>query len=132
MNAPDLPLAEIPLIETFPGSPAHDLFGSVSDADEAETFHALWQDFREILTKRLDVLGDFTDAELLCQELHALRGMTSQFGLFLLEIYLFSWEKKTPDAVVATPRFLPGTLAIASRSFKAMEDAFPFLQNHTT
>jgi hypothetical protein len=131
MNNTDFSMSAIPLIETQPGSAAHDLFGSASSADDVEIFRSLWQDFCQTLIQRLEALKDFTDAELLSRELHTLRGMTAQFGLFLLEIYLFSWEKKTSDTVAATPRFLPGSLALASHSFKAMEEAFPFLQSPT-
>ena len=127
MKSPDSPPEEIPLVETAPGSPIHDLFGFVSDADEAEVFRAMWRDFREDLIPRLEALDGFTDAELLRRELHALRGMSAQFGLFLLEVYLFAWEKKTPDPVAATPRFFPGSLAIAIRSLAAIERDFPFL-----
>ena len=129
MNNTDSPVAAIPLIETFPGSPAHDLFGSASGADEVEIFCSLWLDFCGTLIPRLEALGSFTDVELLRSELHTLRGMSAQFGLFLLEIYFFAWEKKTSDPVVATPRFLPGALIIATRSLDAMESAFPFLHS---
>ena len=127
MNSSDSPVAEIPLVETAPGSPIHELFGSVSDAEEADVFRSIWGDFRGDLIPRLEALGSFTDAELLRRELHTLRGTSAQFGLFLLEVYLFAWEKKTPDPVAAAPRFLPGSLAIAVRSLEAIEHDFPFL-----
>jgi len=129
MNSSDSTLGEIPLVETAPGSPIHDLFGSLGDPDETEVFRSMWEDFCGELIPRLKALGNFTDAELLRRELHAIRGMSAQFGLFLLEVFLFAWEIKAPDPVAATPRFLPGSLAIASRSMKVVERDFPFLRS---
>lgn len=91
---------------------------------------SIWLDFRGELLPRLESLDrDYLDREELVRELHALRGTSSQFGLFLLEVLLFSWEKKEPDPVGATSRYLPGVLVIARLSLEALEAEFPHLKS---
>ena len=91
---------------------------------------SIWSDFRDELLQRLESLDRVhLDREELLRELHALRGTSSQFGLFLLEVFLFSWEKKEPDPVGATSKYLPGALVIARLSLDAIESEFPHLKS---
>jgi len=91
---------------------------------------SIWSDFRAELLPRLESLDRADlDREELLRELHALRGTSSQFGLFLLEVLLFSWEKKEPDPVGATSKYLPGAQVIARLSLDAIEGEFPHLKS---
>lgn len=128
MSSESIPPAEIPLVETAQGSPVHDLLASVRDPESDELYRSIWLDFSESLLPRIESLGTIDDASVLKRELHAIRGMSSQFGLFLLEMFLFSWEMKTSNPVEESPRFLPGALAIAAQSLGAIERAFPYLK----
>ena len=128
MSSQDTSQEEIPLIETSEGSPAHDLLAGDRDPESDEMYRSIWADFRDQLPMRLEALGSLTDPKLLKAELHSLRGMSAQFGLFLLEVYLFSWEVKTSNPVAETPRFLPGASVIARRSLEALEQVFPYLK----
>ena len=130
MSLTDTPLPHALLVFTEQGSPIHDLVASTGDAATDEISRSLWQDFRQELLPRLAALSDRSpDHPDLKQELHALRGTSSQFGLFLLEILLFAWEKKEPDPLAATARYLPGLLAIAPLSLDAIEADFPHLKS---
>jgi len=60
---------------------------------------------------------------------HLSQFVSSQFGLFLLEVLLFSWEKKEPDPADATSKYLPGVLVIARMSLEAIESEFPHLKS---
>ena len=128
MSSESIPPAEIPLVETAQGSPVHDLLASVRDPESDELYRSIWLDFSESLLPRIESLGTIDDASVLKRELHAIRGMSSQVGLFLLEMFLFSWEMKTSNPVEESPRFLPGALAIAAQSLAAIEQAFPYLK----
>ena len=128
MSSESIPPAEIPLVETAQGSPVHDLLASVRDPESDELYRSIWLDFSESLLPRIESLGTIDDASVLKRELHAIRGMSSQFGLFLLEMFLFSWEMKTSNPVEESPRFLPGARAIAAQSLAAIEQAFPYLK----
>ena len=87
---------------------------------------AIWSDFRGELLLRLEALAGTTlGCKEFAHELHTLRGTSSQFGLFLLEAFLFSWENKEPDPVGAATKYQPGALAIARLSLDAIEDEFP-------
>jgi hypothetical protein len=119
---------KIPLVETTPGSPCHDLFAAVQDPENEGVYRAIWADFRLELLPRIEALQAISHPPPLRAELHALRGMSAQFGLFLLEIYLFAWEVRTVDPMIEIPRLLPGALAIAARSLEAVEEAFPGLR----
>ena len=91
---------------------------------------SIWSEFRHDLMHRLTALATTNgNPDALAQELHALRGTSAQFGLFLLEIMLFAWEKKEPEPVSATSRYLPGALAIAPLSLEAIEREFPHLKS---
>jgi len=91
---------------------------------------SIWSDFRGELLSRLELLDrDYLGQDELVRELHALRGTSSQFGLFLLEVLLFSWEKKEPDPVEAASKYLPGALVIARLSLDAIESEFPHLKS---
>ena len=92
---------------------------------------SIWSEFRHDLLHRLRTLAKTNgNPDALVQELHALRGTSAQFGLFLLEIMLFAWEKKEPDPLSAAGRYLPGALAIAPLSLEAIEREFPHLKSH--
>jgi hypothetical protein len=130
MSSPDAPLLHIPLVFTSPGSPVHDLVAAIRDESSDEMSRSIWSDFRGELLPRLESLdGKNLDQTALTQELHALRGTSSQFGLFLLEVLLFSWEKKEPDPVGAAFKYLPGALVIARLSLDAIENEFPHLKS---
>ena len=128
MSFQQLTTAEIPLVETAPGSPAYDLFATVRDPESDELYRSIWEDFCTELSPRIESLGAIRDFAEMKQELHAIRGMSSQFGLFLLEMFLFSWEMKGLDPVAESPRFLPGARVIAARSLEAIEQAFAHLK----
>lgn len=130
MSLTDLPLQSLPLVFTAPGSPIHDLVATARDEASDEMSRSIWSEFRNELLPRLESLGksDLDQKELL-DELHALRGSSSQFGLFLLDVYLFAWEKKEADPVGAALKYLPGALAIARLSMGAIEDEFPHLKS---
>ncbi len=128
MSSESIPPAEISLVETAPGSPVYDLLASVRDPESDELYRSIWSDFSAGLIPRIKSLGRIDDPAVLKRELHAIRGMSSQFGLFLLEMLLFAWEMKTSDPVVETPRFLPRALALAARSLASIEQAFPYLK----
>ena len=116
------------MVETSEGSPAHDLLAADRDPESDEMYRSIWADFHDQLPQRIEALGTFTDSSLLKAELHSLRGMSAQFGLFLLEVFLFAWEVKTPDPVAESRRFLPGARIIARRSLESLEQAFPYLK----
>ena len=87
-------------------------------------------DFRQELLARLESLAERElDNKELRDELHSIRGSSSQFGLFLLEVFLFSWEKKEDDPVGAAFKYLPGSLTIARLSLDAIENDFPYLKS---
>lgn len=127
MNSPEQPLAEITLVETTPGTPAHDLFAACRNPESDEVYRTIWADFCAELIPRMEALGRNADVKLLGAELHALRGMSAQFGLFLLEIYLFAWESRSANPRAEIPRLLPAALVIAKESLMAIEQAFPYL-----
>ena len=130
MSSPDSPLPQLPLVFTSPGSPVHDLVAAVRDEASDEMSRSIWSDFRAELLVRLELLdGKNQDREELARELHSLRGTSSQFGLFLLEVLLFAWEKKEPDPVGAASKYLPGALVIARLSLDAIESEFPHLKS---
>ncbi len=104
------------------------MLASVRDPESDELYRSIWLDFSEGLIPRIESLGRIDDAKVLKQELHAIRGMSSQFGLFLLEMLLFAWEMKPADPVMESPRFLPSAVTLAARSLKAIEQAFPYLK----
>jgi hypothetical protein len=128
MNSPETEADEIPLVETAPGSPAHDLFSTGRDPQTDGMYQTIWRDFHSELIPRLESLRTIKDPTHLKAELHAVRGMSAQFGLFLLEIYLCAWEVRSVDPKVENPRYLPGALVIARRSLAAIEEAFPYLK----
>lgn len=128
MISPDIIVEDIPMVETHPGSPAHDLFATVRDKDSDDMYRLIWSDFCLDLQPKIESLGNISDPELLRRELHAIRGMSSQFGLFLLEIYLFAWEARSLNPAQELPRLLPGAKSIAARSIEAIEKAFPHLK----
>jgi len=125
----DISLEGIPLVDTRPGSPVYDLLASDlesgSDDDMART---LWSDFRAQLIPKLESLGDCTDSNQLRRELHAIRGTSAQFGLFLLEVFLFFWEMKVSDPLSELQRFIPAAVAIAEPSIRAIEKSMPHLR----
>jgi len=128
MNSPDTEVDAIPLVETGPGSPAHDLFSAARDPQTDEMYQTIWKDFHAELIPRLQSLGTINNSVHLKEELHAVRGMSAQFGLFLLELYLCAWEVRSIDPQVEKERYLPGALVIARRSLTAIEEAFPYLK----
>jgi len=89
---------------------------------------AMWGDFRAELLPALEALGPLADSTALKAHLHSIRGTSAQFGLFLLEVFLFAWEKKEPDPLGARARYLPGALAIARLSLDAVENDLPHLR----
>lgn len=122
----------VPLVQTGPGTPLHDLVGVERDEASDEMSRSIWLDFRKDLLPRLEALQEGNvEAGTLSKELHSLRGLSSQFGLFLLEILLFAWEKKEADPVGATRTYLPGSLEIARLSLHAIEADFPHLKEST-
>jgi len=130
MSSPDSLFQQLPLVFTSPGSPVHDLVAAVRDEASDEMSRSIWSDFRDELLPRLESLdGKNLGREGLVQELHSLRGTSSQFGLFLLEVLLFSWEKKEPDPVGAASKYLPGALVVARLSMEAIENEFPHLKS---
>ncbi|MFA7345498.1 MAG: hypothetical protein WC003_14455 [Terrimicrobiaceae bacterium] len=129
MSPTDIHFQGLPLVFTAPGSPVHDLVAAAGDEASDEMSRSIWGDFRRDLLRRLESLGETLDRKDLTDELHALRGSSSQFGLFLLEVFLFAWEKKEPDPVGAASRYLPGSLAIAGLSLAAIENDFPHLKS---
>ena len=130
MSSPDSPSQQLPLVFTSPGSPLHDLVAAVRDEASDELSQSIWSDFRADLLQRLESLERNTpNREELIQELHALRGTSSQFGLFLLEVLLFSWEKKEPDPGGAASKYLPRAQVIARLSLEAIENEFPHLKS---
>jgi len=130
MSPTEIPFQSLPLVFTVPGSPVHDLVAAMRDEASDEMTRALWADFRDELLVRLEALDQSNlDRKELTDELHAIRGSSSQFGLFLLEVFLFAWEKKEFDPVGATCRYLPGSLAIARLSLDAIEKDFPHLKS---
>lgn len=130
MSVTDTPFPQIPLVLTAPGSPVHDLVAATHDAAADEMSRSIWLDFRKELLPRLESLAEkeLTRQEL-AEELHALRGISSQFGLFLLEIFLFAWEKKEADPLEAAFKYLPGSIVIARLSLDAIERDFPHLKS---
>ena len=130
MNPTDNPFQSIPLVFTAPGSPVHDLVAATGDEDSDEIYRSIWADFRQELLQRLESLAEreLSQKELR-DELHSIRGSSSQFGLFLLEVFLFAWEKKEDDPVGAAFKYLPGSLAIARLSLEAIEKDFPHLKS---
>ena len=130
MSATDAQFENIPLVFTAPGSPVHDLVAAMRDGDSDEISRSLWADFRQELIQRLESLAERDlDQKQLRDELHAIRGSSSQFGLFLLEVFLFAWEKKEGDPVGAVFKYLPGSLVIARLSLEAVEKDFPHLKS---
>jgi hypothetical protein len=130
MSSPDPLFQQIPLVFTAPGSPVHDLVAAVRDEASDEMSRSIWSDFRDELLPRLESLGSsHAGREELPRELHSLRGSCSQFGLFLLEVLLFAWEKKEPDPVGTTSKYLPGALVVARLSLDAIEEEFPYLKS---
>ncbi len=129
MSVTDAQFQQLPLVLTAPGSPVHDLLAATHDEAADEMSRSIWIDFRNELLPRLESLAqrDLSAREL-AAELHALRGISSQFGLFLLEVLLFAWEKKEPDPVEAAFKYLPGSLLIARLSLDAIEKDFPHLK----
>ncbi len=119
---------QIPLVNTRPGSAVHDLLASLRGEENDEISRAMWAEFRAELLPKLESLRDCPDSATLKNQLHSLRGENSQFGLSLLEIFLFAWEKKETDSLAALPEFLPGALAIARLSLDAVEDDLPHLK----
>ena len=91
---------------------------------------AIWSDFRRELLQRLETLdGKTLGGKEFARELHTLRGTSSQFGLFLLETFLFSWENKESDPVGAATKYQPAALAIARLSLDAIENEFSHLRS---
>ena len=130
MSATDSPLQQLPLVFTAPGSPVHDLVAPTHDEAADEMSRTLWRDFCKDLLPRLESLAQGNPSRNeLTGELHSLRGNSSQFGFFLLEIFLFAWEKKEPDPVGATFKYLPASLMIARLSIEAIERDFPHLKS---
>ena len=130
MSLPDSLLQQLPLVFTSPGSPVYDLVAAVRDEASDEMSRSIWLDFRAELLLRLELLGgNSLGREELAQELHSLRGTSSQFGLFLLEVLLFAWEKKESDPVGAASKYQPGALVIARLSLDAIESEFPHLKS---
>jgi len=130
MSLTEAQLQQFSLVFTAPGSPVHDLVASTNDPEADEMARSIWADFRGELVPRLESLGQRDlDPKEFREELHALRGISSQFGLFLLEVLLFAWEKKESDPVGATARYLPASLAIARLSLDVIEDDFPHLKS---
>ena len=130
MSSPADTTQNIPLVFTAPGSPVHDLVAALRDESSDELYRSIWADVREELIGRLESLAerDLANKELR-DELHSIRGSSSQFGLFLLETYLFAWEKKEEDPAGAAFKYLPGSLAIARLSLDAIEKEFPYLKS---
>lgn len=128
MSTPPATAPEIPLVHTAPGSPVYDLLASTRDEESDEMARAMWGDFRAELLPALEALGPLADATALKAHLHSIRGTSAQFGLFLLEVFLFAWEKKEPDPLGARARYLPGALAIARLSLDAVENDLPHLR----
>jgi hypothetical protein len=130
MSPTDAPFQKIPLVFTSPGSPVHDLIAAMRDEESDELSRSLWADFRQDLLRRLDSIAERElDPKQLREELHSIRGSSAQFGLFLLEIFLFAWEKKEEDPVGAAFKYLPGSLVIARLSLEAIEKDFPHLRS---
>ena len=128
MSTQDIHPEKIPLIEASQGSPVHDLLAAERNPENDGMYRDIWSDFKDQLPRRIKALGTCPESDLLKAELHSLRGMSAQFGLFLLEIYLFAWEVKSHDPVAVSPRYLPGALIIARNSIEALEHAFPFIK----
>lgn len=129
MSVTDAQFQQLPLVLTAPGSPVHDLLAATHDEAADEMSRSIWIDFRNELLPRLESLAERDlSAQELAAELHALRGISSQFGLFLLEVLLFAWEKKEPDPVEAAFKYLPGSLLIARLSLDRIEKDFPHLK----
>lgn len=130
MSLTDAQFKNIPLIFTAPGSPVHDLLAPSNDEAADEGSRSIWTEFCGELLPRLESLAEKNLSQKeLTDELHALRGNISQFGLFLLEIFLFAWEKKEPDPVGAAFKYLPGSVVIARLSLEAIENDFPHLKS---
>ncbi|MFZ4774960.1 MAG: hypothetical protein ACOYM3_06345 [Terrimicrobiaceae bacterium] len=130
MSSKKAELDDIPLVDTLPGSPVYDLLAAVRDEDNDEVSRSIWSDFRAELIPRLEALSDGKfDGQQLKNELHAIRGTSSQFGLFLLEIFLFAWEKKETDSLGVKNKYLPGAIAIARLSLDAIEKDLPHLRS---
>lgn len=92
-------------------------------------YREIWSEFSSTLLPVLESLGGIKDPAKLKKELHGIRGMSSQFGLFLLEVTLFAWEIKSADPVGDMPRFLPKAKILALLSIQALEKAFPHLKD---
>jgi hypothetical protein len=123
-------LGGIPLVDTSPGSPVQDLLGAAGHESDGEFSRSIWMEFRSELDRQLNLLQQENyDEEGLKNALHAIRGTSSQFGLSLLEIFLFAWEKKESDPVGATSRYLPGAISIARLSLDAVEHNLPHLKS---
>jgi len=132
MSFQDTQLEGLPLVDTAPGSPVYDLLAAVRDEDNDAMSRSIWSDFRAELIPRLEALRELgMEGQELKNELHAIRGTSSQFGLFLLETFLFAWEKKEPDPSGAKARYLPGAIAMARVSLDAVERDFPHLLQAT-
>jgi hypothetical protein len=130
MSSPDAAIQNIPLVFTGPGSPVHDLVAASRDESSDELYRSIWADFRLDLLARLESLAERDlDDKALRDELHSIRGSSSQFGLFLLETFLFAWEKKEADPVGASFKYLPGSIVIARLSLDAIENDFPHLKS---
>ncbi len=129
MSSPTATAREIPLVHTAPGSPVHDLLASTCNEESDELARAMWGDFRTELLPTLESLGSLADATALKAHLHSIRGTSAQFGLFLLEVFLFAWEKKEPDPLGAREHYLPGALVIARLSLDAIENDLPHLRS---
>ncbi len=129
MSSQENPLSDIPIVDTSPGSPAYDLLAAVRDDDNDDISRSIWSDFRAELIPRLETLKDsHLDNQALKNELHTIRGNSSQFGLFLLEVFLFAWEKKEADPAGVLHKYLPGAMAIARLSLETIEKDLPHLK----
>ena len=129
MSSPDAAFQDIPLVFTAPGSPVYDLVAAFRDEESDEMSRSLWADFRKELLPRLESLADKNlSRKEFADELHTLRGNSSQFGLFFLEALLFAWEKKEDDPAGAASKYLPGCLAVDRLSLEAIENDFPHLK----
>jgi hypothetical protein len=130
MSLPDADPSSIPAVDASPASPMRELLAPTSDPEGDELSRTIWEDFCGDLLPRLDGLeAQNRTQESLLRELHSLRGSSAQFGFFLLEVLLFSWEKKEPDPVAVTPKYLPVSRTVARQSIGEVERLFPHLKS---